>query len=228
MRFNADFYRIAFACASTEETRFYLRGVFVEPSESGGAILTATDGHRMICIHDEKAEFGAHESPLIIRLSPEALKLCKAKRGEERREIAIAGDVATIEIVTIGENGDHRQAIGLSPNCIVDGTFPDWRRVIPATIAKGNGDALDAYQGKYIAGFADIGDELAKVANHARGGVMQMRVNEDGPNRMAWIHWAAIPHAFGVLMPMRADTVPAADKPTWTSARRVRTLHAVA
>ena len=36
MRFDADLYRIAAGFESTEQTRYYLNGVFIEPCLVGG------------------------------------------------------------------------------------------------------------------------------------------------------------------------------------------------
>jgi DNA polymerase-3 subunit beta len=46
------FHCAATYAASTEETRYYLNGVFCEPHEDGGVILTATDGHRLLSFRD--------------------------------------------------------------------------------------------------------------------------------------------------------------------------------
>lgn len=55
MTCNADLFRIAYSCVSTEETRYYLNGVHLEPHPCGGAFMVATDGHRLIVVHDESA-----------------------------------------------------------------------------------------------------------------------------------------------------------------------------
>ena len=36
---------------STEQTRYYLCGVFIEPADEG-VTMTATDGHRLVTCHD--------------------------------------------------------------------------------------------------------------------------------------------------------------------------------
>lgn len=249
MRFNADFFRIAFACASTEQTRFYLGGVFVEPSESGGAILTATDGHRLISIHDAAAEFGANEAPAIVRLSPEALKLCRVKRLETRREIVVSGQNATIETVSTqhftkdaGGPQESREAIGLSPNCLIDGTFPDWRRVLPKECQP---TQYPAFASHYLATMAETGVELAKAATHIEHQEVlagrkkaadamtlsspAMRIRAEDAGSPAMVNWLRIPFAFAVLMPMRADGLAVEiGRPGWTMPRRVRNLQAVA
>ena len=56
IRVNADLFKLVHAAISKEETRYYLNGVFIEPHPVGGAVLVATDGHRMLVAHDEKGE----------------------------------------------------------------------------------------------------------------------------------------------------------------------------
>ena len=43
-----DVLRAALVCVSTEETRYYLRGVHVEP-DADDVVLVSTDGHRLFC-----------------------------------------------------------------------------------------------------------------------------------------------------------------------------------
>ena len=61
---NAMLFKAARECQSSEETRYYLGGVYVQPHPERGALLVATDGHRLIAIHDET---GICEKPAIVR-----------------------------------------------------------------------------------------------------------------------------------------------------------------
>lgn len=64
LRFSVELYKAAMLAASTEETRYYLNGVFVEPCVYGGVTLTATDGHVLVCIRD--LDGSADESAIVI------------------------------------------------------------------------------------------------------------------------------------------------------------------
>lgn len=56
VRVRAKHFAAAYVFASTEETRYYLNGVLVEPHPDGGVLLVATDGHRMVAIKDDEGE----------------------------------------------------------------------------------------------------------------------------------------------------------------------------
>jgi hypothetical protein len=40
---------------STEKTRYYLNGIYIDPHKDGGAVMTATDGHKLVSIYDPNA-----------------------------------------------------------------------------------------------------------------------------------------------------------------------------
>ena len=87
IRVNANLFRLAQMTVSTEETRYYLNGIFIQPHAVQGVLLVSTDGHRMTVIHDET---GHADQSAIVRLSPEALKLCKlSKDGAAFRSLDV-------------------------------------------------------------------------------------------------------------------------------------------
>ncbi|MCR6658013.1 MAG: hypothetical protein NVV72_01220 [Asticcacaulis sp.] len=76
---SADLFRRAFLAASKEEHRHYLMGVHIEPCDAGGAMLSATDGHIAVIVHDPDAYV---KGRAIIRLNKLMLRACKAERGD--------------------------------------------------------------------------------------------------------------------------------------------------
>ncbi len=110
---------------STEETRFYLNGIYFHlPTEGAGPVLrgTATDGHRLAC-YDIAAPEGSAGMPGVIiprKTVSELARLTKDFTGP--LEISISP--AKI-IVTAG------QTVLVSK--LIDGTFPEYSRVIPRT-----------------------------------------------------------------------------------------------
>ena len=48
--------------ASSDNYRYYLKGVNIEAHQDGGAVMVATDGHTMACIHDADAYCGTQQS----------------------------------------------------------------------------------------------------------------------------------------------------------------------
>lgn len=111
---------------STEETRYYLNGVCFEVKD-GQAIAVATDGHRLVSRTHNLAGQNADRAPIIVPREAVRLALLLIGTGEAKIAAYLGkdgkGGAAHLEIVT----GDARLRFKL-----IDGTFPDWRRVVPA------------------------------------------------------------------------------------------------
>lgn len=97
---------------STEETRYYLNGIFYQPGR-----LTATDGHRLVSVHYDKEETGEY-AVIIPR------KVCRFLANEASKDCQL----------WTAEGGGFGRAIlpGLKVTFkLIDGTYPDYARVIP-------------------------------------------------------------------------------------------------
>ncbi|WP_228868751.1 DNA polymerase III subunit beta [Roseibium aggregatum] len=114
------------AFISTEETRYYLNGICLSKNERGVPVAVATDGHRL----------GAHETGLDVAGNPilphmTVAALCALPNPTHcafvvRRE---------------GKGGDDKASVptwsrfrfpGIElVSKLIDGTFPDWKRVVP-------------------------------------------------------------------------------------------------
>lgn len=206
---SANLYRIAAACQSREETRYYLNGVLIEPhATQGGVLLVATDGHRLICIHDET---GRADKPAIIALSPDAFKACKGDR-------VLVVDDGEATVFEKGDRDELGDKVAVSPHCVVDGTFPDYRHVIPQKLTD---NVAPAFAGSNLASLATIGGDLAL---HFLGWKAPKpgRANSDQSSRCdalrllaedceapfsspVVVMWQCIPQAFAVLMPVRIE-----------------------
>jgi DNA polymerase III subunit beta len=99
---------------STEETRYYLNGVFVHVDEGGKLRAVATDGHRL-SLHEVELPEGADTMPAVI--VPRKVSSILPK-----------GDVS----VSVGKSAIRIVSSGLTlVSKLVDGTFPDYKRVVP-------------------------------------------------------------------------------------------------
>lgn len=128
---NAALFARAAKVQSTEETRYYLNGVSVEPDPKGGAVLVATDGHKLVAIHDPSGECDA---PVIVFADKETLKACNAPRNAVSRRLTLdeADDIRITEPAAPGETFTVRtQHRGR-----VDGHFPAWRKVVPLALTE--------------------------------------------------------------------------------------------
>lgn len=120
--------------AAVKDVRFYLCGVFIEPHPHGGVTIVATDGRIMAAAHDPD---GWCAEPIIVGdITKPLLSACK-KRGlpsARAEQLWIAKDCAVVSSsaetepppAPFGEAALHSSKIS-----IIDGKFPDWRRVMP-------------------------------------------------------------------------------------------------
>jgi DNA polymerase-3 subunit beta len=108
---------------STEETRYYLNGIYLHAVDAGGEKLraVATDGHRLAQA-EVKAPKGAKGMPGII--------VPRKTVAEVLRLIEDAGEEVKIELSATKIRFSLGNAVLTSK--LIDGTFPDYGRVIPA------------------------------------------------------------------------------------------------
>jgi DNA polymerase III sliding clamp (beta) subunit (PCNA family) len=181
-----DVLAAALVCVSTEETRYYLRGVHVQP-DYDDVVLVSTDGHRLFCGRCPLPPAGA-VTPLTGFIIPtEAVK--KALTGYKGLGIHLTrtGDVWTLGDVTFKP---------------VDGTFPEWRNVVPSqkTISADLGK-LAQFNPAYL---ADMG-KIAKIFSPGRGAKISPAVHHMGANPSI-ITFGGRGDVFALVMPLRAET----------------------
>lgn len=109
---------------STEETRYYLNGIFFHTIESAGALklrAVATDGHRLARAEVE-APSGSEGMPGII--------IPRKTVGELQKLSDNADATAKVEV----SDAKIRVTVGsiVLTSKLIDGTFPDYQRVIPS------------------------------------------------------------------------------------------------
>ena len=105
---------------STEETRYYLNGIYLHTVD-GKLRAVATDGHRLARV-DMPLPSGADGMPGIIvprKTVTELLKLLEA--GEESVKIAVSDTKIRFDLGNVTLTSK-----------LIDGTFPDYGRVIPS------------------------------------------------------------------------------------------------
>jgi DNA polymerase III sliding clamp (beta) subunit (PCNA family) len=116
-----------------QDIRYYLNALQVEPHPEGGILLITTDGHTMAIVHDKD---GTTNGEWLCELPPKIIRAC-AKPGSRNdlfskpKHLHFVGNVAHV----MSQDGDPNE-IGLmhleTAFCkIVDGKYPDWRKVMP-------------------------------------------------------------------------------------------------
>jgi DNA polymerase III beta subunit, central domain len=221
---SADLFRRAQLARSTEETRYYLNGVSVEPAPDGGAILVATDGRRLLALRDPDAHCVGNG---IVCLTRDTTKALSAKilrlpgwngpltgAGDQRRFVAVKGQrVAVIEtrlpksapidtdalLAMVDDPGALIGAYQWS-HSVIDGKFPDWRSVVQA-----GPDFTKNVSAPFNA------DYLAPIAKALTKGMLptiRCFPTKDGDDMSPLYVFPANDRidGFGVLMPVRGHT----------------------
>ena len=147
---------------STEETRYYLNGVYMHVAEAdGGKVLrcVATDGHRLARIDADLPE-GAGDMPGVIVPRKTVGELRKLLDDDDAK-IAVSVSETKVRFAT--------PEITMTSK-VIDGTFPDYTRVIPqGNTRKMEVDAAD---------FAQAVDRVATVSSE-RSRAVKMQLDED-------------------------------------------------
>lgn len=201
---KANYARMIQGFLSKEETRYYLSGFCLEASNTGWQII-ATNGHILGCFHDETAIMDQGMNGTIWKLPAHILKECKpAKRDDGERflvwEATDRSSVFTVAVV-LGDcvqsalarwEQRHLESIKVEATVTpIDGTFPDWRRVVPQSPF---GPVDESYNFDLLVPFSEIDDgKQIKLSGGDHNSALLVRNNR--------------PDFFGVLMPMR-NTVP--------------------
>ncbi|MEE4538966.1 MAG: DNA polymerase III subunit beta [Erythrobacter sp.] len=111
---------------STEETRYYLNGIFLHVTDDDEPVLkaAATDGHRLARFTLPRPE-GADGMPDVIVPRKAVGELRKLLEEALDGSVAISLSASKIRFTLSGEGG-----VVLTSK-LIDGTFPDYNRVIP-------------------------------------------------------------------------------------------------
>ena len=147
---------------STEETRYYLNGVYMHVSDSEeGRVLrcVATDGHRLARI-DAPVPEGAEAMPGVIVPRKTVGELRKLLDDDDM-DIAVSVSETKVRFAT--------PDITLTSK-VIDGTFPDYSRVIPT----GNPRRLEVDATE----FAKAVDRVATVSSE-RSRAVKLQLDED-------------------------------------------------
>jgi len=179
MELNIKLLKAAALAASKEETRYYLNGVAVQAGPRG-AYVVATDGHRALAFR----QTGDDLPEVNIIIPAYIIAGIKLNKYDERAELT--------------QESENRWRINYCGTAVtfapIDGTFPDWRRIVP----KETSGELAQFDPAYIGDFAKVAKVLG---SNAKAGV-KMAHNGGGP---ALVTFGDDIDGFGVLMPTRAN-----------------------
>ena len=147
---------------STEETRYYLNGIYLHVAQVGPETMlraVATDGHRLAQIQTI-APKGAAGMPGVIVPRKTVNEVHKLLEGNEG-DVKVALSTTRIQFRT-------PQVVMTSK--LIDGTFPDYQRVIP----QGNNKVMNVANAE----FANAVDRVATVSTE-RGRAVKLAIERD-------------------------------------------------
>ena len=114
LKFNAKkLAAVAIAQESSGGARYYLEGVYLS-----GDKAVAIDGHLMTVATDDSFDNDGHH---IMPVSKKAITALKNKKA----------GLVIFENGTLSVRSDQDEALYLEPCKEIDGTFPEWKRVVP-------------------------------------------------------------------------------------------------
>lgn len=130
--------------ASTEETRYYLNGVYIEADRDWGMRAVATDGHRLYVAPFQVPDAAGDLPGIIVphKTVRELLQLAGRDRAVSMRVAPKVrrNDDGTAQMLTDQAGADHIAldvhdiGVGLASK-LIDGNFPEYQRVIPSAVA---------------------------------------------------------------------------------------------
>lgn len=177
---------------STDECRYALNGIYVHPHPEVGAVIVATDGHRLIAIHDQA---GSCSEASIIRFAKPARQALKACKNAERLLMSADGHLSITGV--FGGTDDAR----------IKADYPDYRKVLTQVVdaIKEKKSGIASFNAAYV---ADL-EKVSKRLTGLKGQPVKIRSFDD--RMQALTLWPNTPHAVGLLMPMYAgnnDAMP--------------------
>lgn len=198
--------------ASTEETRYYLNGVLIECRETR-VTYVATNGHVLLCAYEDlpKQEPGAAPYMVGNWIVPNATIKAIKLSGKK----AWAGDFAQLRPLSA-----KQFILGDSVFAPIDGSFPDWRRVLPGKV-DGIGEydkrtkTYDGMPAQFAPGYVALFGSFALAMGFGDKTLPDVQIHyaESGSP-----HAVTFPAAecFGVLMPRRSAGRTWTGAPDWT------------
>jgi DNA polymerase-3 subunit beta len=146
---------------STEETRYYLNGIYLHAMTVAGAPMlraVATDGHRLAQAQFDAPEGAAHMTGVIVprKTVGEILKLVEDPEATAEVEVSDTKIRLTIGAVVLTSK-------------LIDGTFPDYQRVIP----QGNDKVLKVDRAE----FREAVDRVSTIASE-RGRAVKLGLSD--------------------------------------------------
>lgn len=165
--------------ASTDDPRPVLTGVYVDPA----GWLVATDGNALVVVP-------ADIQPGILQTDPFAGAVIPASFLKAAHKAARRRKLEQVEVSIVGARARYEVTGGGTWANLINATFPDWRSLIPRSIAPAQADGLNP--------------ELAVKLCSAIGAWVFCLMS-DGTKNSAFVVAGPDGTSFGLLMPVALD-----------------------
>jgi hypothetical protein len=208
--FNRECLKAVAPFVSTEETRYYLNGVYI-----ADGLLVATDGHRLAVIRPKELDGAAREGFI---LSKETVKKILGVKPDKKEVLYVRLDPENklAEVVSLFGAGSIEEAstvkgqfiLASFPFTPVDGDFPPWKRLFPPTAEyeptpAGGVGKPQTFNAKYLAAFQSFGMWVRLFLNANTNAPCVVRGETDDFD------------AVGLLMSCRGDSGEGEIYPAW-------------
>lgn len=215
VRVRAEYIAMLMPFVSTEPTRYYLNGIHIEPHPQGGALLVATNGHILGVVHDKDASVDAAWTCAIPKMIAQACTKKVREALDRPHSVDFIGRNVYVTTARFNpkdeerlgdpaELSDQHLAAAFSP--AIDGTYPDWRRVI-AMADPSKACTAASFNSRYLDAFRDVARVRGSESITTRLG--------DAGNCPTIVEVDAVPEFLGLLMPMRGRAAEAFRLPAW-------------
>lgn len=115
--------KAALSHAADKDVRYYLNSVCLEFTASGDVHILATDGHRMFC--------GLIPGPSVAWTDKPVIGGFRILIPRDAVKSALKSGGARVDVLTLNAMPDGRYSLGDTIFSAIEGTFPDWRRIVP-------------------------------------------------------------------------------------------------
>lgn len=204
------FLQAALTCASTEETRYYLNGVFVHRVENRVRIV-ATDGHRLFVAASEPTlTMGEDEEHKFPAWLEDGVIVSSERLAPKLNMLAKLSDVPTVKL-SFARGASRLFLSDMADEAVfkcapVDGTFPDYQTLlgsitggvsVESEVQRGDFEPV-TFSGKYLKAVGD----LSKILGGKDAAVSVYAATKSDAALMTF---PEAPGAMLLLMPRRGD-----------------------
>lgn len=197
--------RLAASCMAKLDIRYYLKGVYIEPREAGGVFIVGCDGHRLMAVIDETGVASEAAILHLDRATVQRLARPSVYGGPAGRRGAVIPKEGGLRLQTEQFRGDTAMVLTDSegrlshvrPSVLVEGKFPDWRRVIP-DFDKMKRGVTDAYNPNYLM------EPLSTFASRSGRSIQAYPYQAHEGGGIVW-HMQGHEYALLLIMPQRGD-----------------------